>query len=400
MIKESVNLPHAKAKTFFWIIAICLFLSAGFGGYFGTASFRQEHILQHSSLSRLQALAIRDPDNPRVAYYLSKRLQLDEQTDAAAAELEHAASLSESEDIYLAWASIVPEAQANIILTSYLTRHPSSAAAHFALAQLFQRQNDLSHCYEQAYLASHLGEHSASAWQLYGDSALETNHYSEAESAFRQAISLDPKTVRNHIGLGSALMLMNRRPEGMVFLQQAADLAPQDGSVLAALGSIILQGAETPSEWKTARQYLQQGLRLRPDLVLAQLDLGECSIKEKNWKEALLELTRAQAALPDKPEIFFALAQVYRALGDNRHAIQAIQRYQQLQSYSNERTSLILHTGQIADPEMPLKLARLAVRYSVFQTALAEYKRALAQSPSNLLIKQEMDNVQRRAVTK
>lgn len=353
--------------------------------------------MRQASLSRLQDMAARDPDSPRVTYYLGLRLQQAGQTAAAAAALEHAASLSDSEDIYLTWAGAVPVSQAAQILMSFLTRHPNSAAAHLALARLFRQQNDLSSCYEQASFAVLKGEHNLQAWQLYGDSALETGHSQEAADAYRHAAALDPKTAGNYIGLGAALIQLNRRAEGIASYHQAADLAAQDGAAWVALGGAFLQSAESAADLETARKYLNTGMRLRPDLETAYLELGECSLKQKRWKEALIELERAQKFQPDEPEVAFALAQVYRGLGDAKHTAEALGRHQDLEKYRGERAGMLLREGVNDDAQTHLDLARLAVSHKAFKAAIAEYQTALARSPYDPAIMRELSAVQHRA---
>ncbi len=385
-------------KTLALVFPPLLLVLVGTIVYLTTAPARREQSLRQASLARLQDASRDAPDDPRVSYYLGIRLQQAGQSADAAAALEHAAALSDREDIYLAWAAAVPAAQANTILTAFLMRHPDDAAAHLALARLFQRANDQSHCYEQAFQAARLNAHDSQIWQVYGDSALATGHSQEAADAFHRALSLDPKTVHAQIGLGSALMALNRRTQAMASLQAAAALAPGDGAVQAAIGSVLVPDAETPEELEAARTFLQNGLRLRPDLDAVYLPLGECSLKEKRWAEAAGELKRAQARAPDDPEAPFALAQAYRGLGDAKHAAEATRRHQQLESYVTERTSLLLRAGLTADGETHLKLARLAASHGVYGTAVTEYQIALAQTPDDPQIAQELTEARRRAV--
>ena len=377
------------------------FLLVGTVAYFITAPARHERSLRHAPLSRLQDAARDAPNDPRAFYYLGLRLQQAGQGADAASALEHAATLSDSEDVYLAWAAAVPETQANTILTAFLTRHPEDAAGHLALARLFQQANDQSHAYEQAFQATQLDTHDAQIWQTYGDSALATGHFQEAAGAFRHALALGtksgPDAVHDHIGLGSALMALSRRAEAMTALQDAASLAPGDGAVQAAIGSVLMPDAETPAELEVARTFLQNGLRLRPDLDAVYLPLGECSLKEERWSEAVGELKRAQARAPEDPEAVFALARAYRGLGDIKHAAEATQRHQQLESYATERTSLLLRAGMTLNGGTHLKLARLAVSHGLSRTAVTEYRAALAQTPDDPQIAQELTEARRRA---
>jgi tetratricopeptide (TPR) repeat protein len=377
-----------------WKILVLLLLLAAGATYFETTPLRQERSLRQSSLTQLQELAYQEPDNPRVMYHLGLRLEQSGQNEAASAALEKAATHSDSQDIYLAWANAVPPTQAKTILISFLTRHPKSAGAHLALAHIFRQQNDLAPCYEQAFLATQAGDHSLEASQLYGNSALETGRFQEAADAYQRAVTLDPKSAGSRIALGVALMHLNRREEALEAYRQAADLAARDGTSWIALGSAVLQNAASAADLETARKYLSLGMSLRPDLESAYLELGECSLKQKRWKEALTELERVQLYQPDEPEVPFALAQVYRGLGDAERAGKALERHRNLEDYQGERASMLLRADEIDDAHTHLALARLATRYEVYQTAIAEYQKALAQSPHDPVINRELSAVQ------
>lgn len=384
-------------RRFWWVgVLAAALLAAAFYWRTLSVSRRAEPSLPQASLAQLQEMARRSPNDPRIHYHLGERLQQAGQPAAAVAAFERAAALSDSEDIYIGWASAVPDAQAVTILNSFLADHPDSAAVHLALARLYQRRNDHAHSFEHAVAATRVDGRNPEAWQLKGAGALAVGSPAEAEDAYHRALALDPKDSRGYLGLGAALAQQNRGKEGLASLQRAVSLAPRDGIAWVALGQVESDAAQSATELETARQHLLKGARLRPDLAAAYLYLGQCSVKMRRWREALGHLRRAEASLPDDPAVFFTLAQVYRGLGEDAPARQALRRHKSLRDYQLERTSLLLRAGAGADPDLPLRLARLAAKHGANRTAITEYRNALAQNPGDPRIAGELAAVEGR----
>ena len=72
-----------------------------------------------------------------------------------------------------------------------------------------------------------------------GWAALEAGKAQVAEQAFREAIALDPKNARLHLGLGTAAFILRRDVEAKASLEQALVLAPSLTRARAQLAQVV-----------------------------------------------------------------------------------------------------------------------------------------------------------------
>src|SRR5262249_12871272 len=103
--------------------------------YLWTAPMRAERTLRNASFNELRAASRRDPDNPRVVYYLGMRLRDLGQPGPADAAFARAAMLdTESEEIWLAWGKTASafgrDQEAFEALSKCTLAHPHSKSAH------------------------------------------------------------------------------------------------------------------------------------------------------------------------------------------------------------------------------------------------------------------------------
>lgn len=80
-----------------------------------------------------------------------------------------------------------------------------------------------------------------------------------------------------------------------------------------------------------AEKELREALSCNPRLQIARVRLAQAVNEQGHPTEALHELETASAAAPDLPEVYYAMAQVRRKLGDNAGAAEALKRFASLQ---------------------------------------------------------------------
>lgn len=392
--KANQNAPRSR-RMMLTIFSVVLAVTAGAALYH--LQSQSSRIDLSTSLSKLQELANAGSVNPDVYYYLGLKFKQTGDVENARNAFAHAASLTDKDDVYVAWASCTSDTEALTILTSYLAGHPQSFAGHLALAQLFAQRDDQAHCNEEAFKAVKIKQDSHDAWQLYGDSSLATANFQAAVDAYGKAMNLAPHIVHDSAGLAAALGELGQTAKALQILDDATKFAPQDATSWIALGKLELDSAKTEDDLAKSQAHLERGTALAPTLSPGKLILAQCLIRRSKWSEAVSALLQAKHALPDDPSLYFLLAQAYRQLNKPAQEKDALTRHDKLTQFEADRTALQLQAGTGSATNLPLKIARLASRAGAYHTAIPLYKAALSQAPGDGDIRRALAEAEQRA---
>ncbi len=150
---------------------------------------------------------------------------------------------------------------------------------------------------------------------LLGHCLLKMLHPSEAEAAFRRALSIDPTRAEYYQGLALALKAqadwshaVQAASEG---LQRVQD--PRERYALLALRGYAWGALE---RWEEAAHDLEAARRIRPEPWVCLL-LGKAYVALQDFPDAVAPLQQALQATPDDPLILRLLADcLVRAAGD------------------------------------------------------------------------------------
>jgi len=154
--------------------------------------------------------------------------------------------------------------------------------------------------------------------------------FSTAISKLEKVLELDPEFVRARDNLGLCYEALGRYEEAITSYQEAVRLnrqKPQNspwpplnlGTLLLKLGKI--EEAET---------YFRESLRYDSRLPQTHYQLGLFLEKQERNEEAIRELKQASAYDPSYAEPQYALARIYRRIGDNMNAEVALNTFQKL----------------------------------------------------------------------
>jgi tetratricopeptide (TPR) repeat protein len=387
------------------LVAVLLLILAALLIFRDTAPLRTEQVLQRASLSELVAASKRDPDNPRVFYYLGLRAQQAGQGAQAMQAFWRAGNLDpDNEKLWLLWSqtafSVQGSQAARDILLTFVKNHPQNTLMQLQLAKLLEQNGGSLDAFGVAQKVTKQDPHNVDAWQLFGKAALDLHDATRAEAAFRQAIALRPQDSFNHAGLGDALFLMARYPEAATAYQDAVRLAPEIGTGYMALGQAQLKTAVTPAELETARTNLQQALArpatiARTGIYTTYLGIGQSYERQAQWKEALPWLKRAEAIQPPNPEtnddVHFDLASVYKALNDSDDSARETTLHQQMVAYFVQAKALSSQlTNHPDDTQTGLRLARLFLAHHDTTDANKTFRSVLAYAADKQAVRQEM----------
>jgi Tfp pilus assembly protein PilF len=173
-----------------------------------------------------------------------------------------------------------------------ILKDPLSAEEHIRLGSIYQNQGKIDLAEQQYREAVHKDSKSVHALRLLGDLSFTVKKYSEAESAYKKAIKLQP----------------------------------QDGDLYNNLCWVYLE-RNIHIDW--AEELIEKAIAATPDHQPYYLDTkGIIFLKQGKNAEATAEFLKAIALLPAdragfQKEIYKHLAEAYRAAGDTAKAVDA-----------------------------------------------------------------------------
>jgi tetratricopeptide (TPR) repeat protein len=129
---------------------------------------------------------------------------------------------------------------------------------------------------------------------LAGDIALLAGKGAVAEAHYRRALSLSPNLVTAEIGIGRALEKQGKYDDARVLLEKAAERAPNDPLLWAALGSTYRRA----NRFTKAVEAHERVVKLLPSSAQGHLLLGADHFATGEWDEAIRDYTAATKADP------------------------------------------------------------------------------------------------------
>jgi cytochrome c-type biogenesis protein CcmH/NrfG len=185
----------------------------------------------------------------------------------------------------------------------------------------------------------------AKAHALLGRALLALRYGQRAETEFREAIRLAPKSPEGYRGLGALKTGQGDVLEATKSLEMALKLAPGDvetttglaklyglrgdwKQALAMLEALYKQGVKSADLYaeagfaryqlgddERAESDLQRALKLKPDLAKAHYYLGFVQYRKGQTEQAVQSYRRAATEDPKSTEALLALADLYKAQG-------------------------------------------------------------------------------------
>jgi tetratricopeptide (TPR) repeat protein len=386
------------------VLLVGLLLLIAIVAFIRLSPLLREQKLETSSLTELENMAREEKDNPRILYHLARRQEESGQVRAAMDTYWRALQRApDNEAGWLGWMrtteAVLGPVQAQKVLELWLQASPRNVTADSHLARLHQRRADFPRAYETAMKGTALDAENGELWQIMGSAAIMMGKPSEAETAFRRAVTINPEEWRNHTGLSDALSRLSRQAEAVAAAQEAVRRAPQEPIPHLLLGTALLQSARNDAEIEAARAELLKIDRNAnslppPGQFQLALTLGESYKRQRQWREALAAYQQAEQLRPYDPIVPYNLMRVYRGLGDQANLEKTAARYKTLDGYNQEIKVLTSRLEAIPnDTQARLKLARLYATCEQFEQAILNYQTLLAQSPQMASARKELDTL-------
>ncbi len=144
----------------------------------------------------------------------------------------------------------------------------------------------------------------------------------DAETAFRQALQVDPSRAQPYIKLGQLYAACGRPQESIRELQRAAALQPRYADVRYLLGLLL----EDLGQFEESEGHLRTALDINPRYTLARIALGTMVATRGRDREALKHLEQVRGDGVDSADLENHLAALYERLGRPEDAARARER--------------------------------------------------------------------------
>jgi tetratricopeptide (TPR) repeat protein len=212
------------------------------------------------------------------------------------------------------------------------------------------------------YVDSNPGD--PSAYHLLADAHIADGDNITAVETLDELIRIDNGDASAYEKRGRVFILNKELQKGILDLRRAVDLAPENGTYIASLGSALTQA----DRLREAIKLLRRAIKANPESARAHRLLGTALRSEMETRKALKHHEQAVLLAPDSARAFFELAITQNILGKNAD------------SEKNLRKSLDLDDRDAVTWYAYAELMRVTKR---FRESIPAYEKALEIDPNH-----------------
>lgn len=140
-----------------------------------------------------------------------------------------------------------------------------------------------------------------------------------AESSYRDAISIGPKTIDSYNNLSILLRKLNKTNEAILVCKKGLTVDSYHVGILNTLGLCYYDFRQ----FELAVRYFQKVILIAPNFIMAHLNLARSYYSQGNINDAIAYLSQLQKNYPNNYQIYLSLADVYRDEKNYHEAILA-----------------------------------------------------------------------------
>lgn len=146
--------------------------------------------------------------------------------------------------------------------------------------------------------------------------------FSAAQKDFARAIRANPNDAQAYFSLGLCLLEKGELKDSVQAFTEAVGRAPKDALPYFFIAEASIQSGVAPGtpDFAKAKNALDTVISLYPDFAYAYRDRAQLELRAGESDQALGDLERAHALVPQSNSISFVLAQTYERLGDRAKA--------------------------------------------------------------------------------
>lgn len=179
----------------------------------------------------------------------------------------------------------------------------------------------------------------ADAWYYLGRTKYNEDRLAEAIVAFTTCLKIEPANAKAETNLGLAYQGLNRIDEAKAAYETAigfeANSEKRSAQPYLDIGILLME----QSHYSEALKYLQNAAQLAPQNPRVHEELGRSYEKTNKLQPAQAELEKAVQLAPNIPSLHFQLGMIYRREGNKESAKNEFDRCAQLNgTHSGEQT--------------------------------------------------------------
>ncbi len=269
--------------------------------------------------------------------------------------------------------------KAEQVLRSILKSDPENEPGVEQLTQLLMDEGKST---EAVTLLEGITAHSPSPvlLDLLGDAYTQAHDLAKAESAYRQAVELDPSEPSHKRGLGQTLLAEEKYPEALKVYEKLSDLMPDDADVYLRIAQIyreLHQLDKAEQNLVKARQYSPGSLEVMYNEAMLYQAQGRYEDAIRVLSNAVTDIKGQSPAVPSRHRslaiLYQQLGQLYRDTQNYQAAIYTFQELGHLGEEEDRRARMMIMDTYRAAKDLP--------------KALQTGKEALAKYPADPAIR-------------
>jgi len=243
-------------------------------------------------------------------------------------------------------------AQSESVFTALLQSNPDDLDAILYLGRIALATKSYAEAETRLRKVLDLNDTLLEAWFTLADTSLEERKYQEAAATYEQSLSRTSDTITVYLAMGLGYSRAKRFPDAEKYLLQALQIRPKDTRILMALGNLYQQQGDS----KPAEKYFSLVLEAEPDNATALNNLGYLWAEQgENLKKSLEMIGRALQAEPNNPAFLDSYGWNLFKQGRLREAEEYLKKAQILLPNDPE---VYLHLGDLYHSQKKPKLAR------------------------------------------
>ncbi len=384
----------AKSKSPVRVVLFALLGATAIGGgIFWGVRYQKERWLERATIDELSRAASKDESDVEVFLKLGLRAKESGDWPRAARAFGHACELAPDRvECWVSWARSVYEfadyAASDAILGDFIQRHPTDGTAYLERAALRRDAKRNDRAWEDINQAVKLLPGDGKALALKGELCLDMGTYQDAQTMFLQAKALLPDSPWPLMGLYHSSIEMKSLPEAEAAARELRKRFPEMIEGRFYLGEVLLFGAKSDAQLEESIRELLQAKEEIKNIpkendwhFTSNLLLGRAYCNAKKYKEAVPYLEKSVEITPDNPDALFYLGRSYRALGNEKKAVEVLAEHRTvLQNVAFVRKQVAQLNTDSNDFVTRLKLARWYLSQKAYKSALVHYEELISRN--------------------
>ncbi len=263
-----------------------------------------------AALTPLQKFLAEKPDFAWAHFQLAYAYTALKRPDEARAEYEHATTLDpKMSEAFLNLGILLSEKDPTAAvppLRRAVDLLPAQSRPRFLLGHALERSGDIPGAVESYEAALRLDPRDAETVIHLGNLYVGLKRYSDAETKFRAALELEPKSPQALLGLAQSLDAQKKPEAAAAYRDYLAVQPDTPGAESRAIHLLIEQ-----KQYDAALAELDRADAGKPPTLDSLRSRADIQIAQKKWDDSIVTLRKAIALTPNDAELHGGLGRVY-----------------------------------------------------------------------------------------